>query len=158
MTPQEKVSTAEGAKWTPRTFYFGSNFNLNGSPRLDVAVGLIRALEEVTGWDCTSRWPTAGHHLGQVIGSTRSIMAVTDLTDLRIADVVLLVPLNGTARGAHVEMGAAFAWDKPTYLYRPFAKDRKDGTAFDALCTEFQDAWKQAVTDVLVRLGVGDEE
>jgi hypothetical protein len=145
----ESVETAEGARWTPKTFYFGSNFNLDGKPRLDVASALIRGLEIVTGWKCTSRWPTAGHHLGQVIGSTRAIMAVTDLTDLRAADVVILMPLNGTARGAHVEMGAAFAWDKPTYLYRPFAKDRHDGTAFDALCTDFPETWKEEVERIL---------
>ena len=102
------------------TFYFGSNFNLNGEPRVDVARALIRVLEDLTGWRCTSRWPWSPHHGGQTFGSTREIMALTDLTDLRAADYVILLPLNGTARGCHVELGAALAWDKPTYLWRPF--------------------------------------
>lgn len=145
------VETAEGAKWTPSTFYFGSSFNVDGKPRTDIARALIRALENETGWACTSRWVRSGHHLGQIVGSTRAIMAVTDLSDLRAADVVLLVPLNGTARGAHVEMGAAFAWDKPTYLYRPRVKD---GTAFDALCTDFPESWRKLVDAVLSERGL----
>ena len=55
------------------TFYFGSNFNLNGEPRIDVARALIRVLE--------------------------------DLTDLRAADNVILLPLNGTARGCRAPRG-----------------------------------------------------
>jgi len=145
------VETAEGAKWTASTFYFGSSFNVDGRPRTDIARALIRALENETGWACTSRWVRSGHHLGQTVGSTREIMSVTDLTDLRAADVVLIVPLNGTARGAHVEMGASFAWDKPTYLYRPRVKE---GTAFDALCTDFPESWKKAVDAVLAEMGL----
>jgi len=150
-TVKAAVETAEGAKWTPSTFYFASSFNVDGRPRTDAARSLIRALENETGWTCTSRWIRSGHHLGQAVGSTRAIMAVTDLTDLRAADVVLIVPLNGTARGAHVEMGAAFAWDKPTYLYRPRVKE---GTAFDALCTDFPESWKKAVDAVLAEMGL----
>ena len=133
------------------TFYFGSNFNLNGEPRVDVARALIRVLEDLTGWRCTSRWPWSPHHGGQTFGSTREIMALTDLTDLRAADYVILLPLNGTARGCHVELGAALAWDKPTYLWRPFGQD---GTSFDSLCVGFPVEWKAAVGDALRKLGV----
>lgn len=128
------------------TFYLGSNYNIADRPRIDVARALIRDLEDVTGWRCTSRWPWSAHHGGQAVGSTRAIMAATDLADIRGADAVLIVPLNGTARGCHVEMGAAFAWDKPTYLYRPFGGE---GTAFDALCTDFPTDWKQTIVRVL---------
>jgi len=134
------------------TFYFGSNFNLNGEPRIEVARALIRVLEDLTGWKCTSRWPWSPHHGGQTFGSTREIMALTDLADLRAADNVVLLPLNGSARGCHVEMGAALAWDKPTYLWRPF---KQEGVAFDSLCVDFPPAWRQIVYDVLTDLKVG---
>src|SRR3989337_594690 len=81
------------------TFYFGSNFNLNGEPRVDVARALIRVLEDLTGWECTSRWPWSPHPGGLTRGSTREIMALTDLTDLRAPAYVILPPLNGTAPG-----------------------------------------------------------
>lgn len=133
------------------TFYYGSNFNIGGKPRVDVARAIIRVLEEVTGWKCTSRWPWSPHHGGQTFGSTREIMALTDLTDLRTGDNVILLPLNGTARGCHVEMGAALAWDKPTYLWRPLLQE---GPAFDALCVDFPQRWRDAIETVLRSMGV----
>jgi len=145
------LTHADQAPGIIRTFYLGTNYNIDGGPRIDVAKALIAVLEKVTGWRCTSRWPWSAHHGGQAIGSTRAIMAATDLSDIRGADAVLIIPLNGTARGAHVEMGAAFAWDKPTYLHRPFGGE---GTAFDALCTEFPSEWKEAVASVLREMEV----
>jgi len=42
-------------------------------------------------------------------------------------------------------------WDKPTYLYRPRVKD---GTAFDALCTDFPESWRKLVDAVLWEMGL----
>ena len=78
------------------TFYFGSNFNLNGEPRVDVARALIRVLEDLTGWRCTSRWPWSPHHGGQTFGSTRGSKGLTGPTDLRGAGEGSHFPPNCT--------------------------------------------------------------
>ncbi len=136
------------------SFYLGTNYNLNGVPRIDVAKALIAALERETGWKCTSRWPWSKHHGGQAVGNTRQVMAVTDLCDIVRADAVLILPLNSTARGAHVEQGAALAWDKPTYLLRPFGHE---GTSFDSLCSPFPLVWTRTVQEVLEVHNVREE-
>lgn len=149
MTEESKPLERTNIYHNCTTFYYGSNFNLGGTPRVDVARAVIATLERVTGWKCTSRWPWSPHHGGQSFGSTREIMALTDLTDIARADNVILLPLNGTARGCHVEMGAALAWDKPTYLWRP---NGEEGTSFDSICVEFPQEWKIAVYEVLETL------
>lgn len=121
---------------TGKHFYVGMNYHDGGAA---IARSLIKRLEQETGDRCTSRWPYSKSHVLQGI---RASIALTDMLDLAQADYVILVPLTGTARGVHVEMGAAYGLDKPVYLFRP---DGLEGTAFDAFCLPMPTPWLNAI-------------
>ena len=119
-----------------KKFYLGMNRNSKSRSEdghgAIVAVRVMRALEKATGAVCTARWPWSEH---ENIG-------LTCLFDIARADFVILAPLNDTARGTHVEMGAALALDKPTYLY---PSSHRDPTHFDRLCLPLPETWRQAI-------------
>jgi len=144
---REIVEGAPKVSW--RTFYLATNINRPGTPLGGVltAERMAEALERVTGARCTSRWIWATHH-HRVEGSgpMGTILASTDLIDIARADFVVIVPLTPTSRGAHVELGAALALDKPTFLYSH--KDR-DPTAFDSLAVPVPPAWREAIESAI---------
>lgn len=136
---------AEKVRTTWRTFYLGTNINAPGKPLHGVSTAerMAKALEAATGARCTSRWIWAVHHHRlEGAGNMGTILAATDLIDVARADFVVIAPLTGTSRGAHVELGFALALDKPTFLYSP--PDR-DPTAFDSLGVPLPEPWRKAL-------------
>lgn len=130
-------------------FYLGGSYNLPGAPGLgaNLARRLVPVLERHLSARCVSRWMFSGHHEGQNDPEfkTGQAISVCDLLDLSKADAALLLMLTGTSRGAHVEMGAAFALDIPVFLYRP----QGDGSAFDNLCSPFPESWHKLLYETI---------
>lgn len=124
-----------------KRFYLGMNYNLPGRPGAGAALArdLIRGLEAITRCRCTSSWPFEEPHSWPGFGRSA---AVQDLVDLSLADFMIAVPLTGTSRGTHVEIGAALALGKPVYLY---ATDGRDPTGFDSLCYELPPGWRSVI-------------
>ena len=128
-------------------FFLGMNYHDGGAA---IARKLIPKMEEVTGDQCTARWPFSPSHALQGI---RASIALTDALDVARSNYVVLVPLSRTARGLHVEMGLAFGLDKPCYLFRPDVQVvdgepvtiRIEGTAYDAFCLQMPPEWIKVI-------------
>lgn len=138
--------------WDLKSFYLAMNFNFAPGKKGDrvsdgggarLAVRLKSELERTTGMFCTSRWMLHPHHGKDGYGR---IVALTDLMDVARADCLIAIPLTRTARGTHLEIGAAIGLDKPVYLVAP--KDRSP-TAFDSICLDTPYDWVKAIQKVL---------
>lgn len=130
------------------SFYLAMAIN-DGSPGsrdgsgIDVARRVAQSLERVTGAVCISRW--LGHPRLNDDAYLKTL-ALADAMDLAVADFVIVVPLTGSARGVHVEMGMGLMAGKPVYLYAP---PGRDPVAFDELCLRLPLMWAEAIEDVL---------
>lgn len=135
------------------SFYLAMNFNFPGKDGegAKLAVKLKSELERETGMFCTSRWMLHAHHGKDGYGR---IVALTDLMDVARAECLIAIPLTKTARGTHIEIGAALGLDKPVFLYSP--KGRSP-TAFDSLCLDLPADWKETIQTVLKRSGISLE-
>lgn len=129
-------------------FYLATNFNIKGKgDGQALARKLVAVFEDLTGDHCTAQWPFSEWHSKPGMGKT---ISVTDIMDLASADYLIAIPITGTARGCHVEIGLALGRDKPVYLYRPSPKSSPTG--FDEMCHEFPENWKVAVNPLLNQL------